>query len=68
MEAHFKREKFSVLIGAARVLGDDFEKSGHHELAATALFDMALNEDCQFVEYGSNLLFGKVSIFGDLGE
>ncbi len=25
MEAHFKREKFSVLIGAARVLGQDFE-------------------------------------------
>ena len=27
MEAHFKRENFSVLIGAARVLGDDFEMS-----------------------------------------
>ena len=27
MEAHFKREKFSVLIGAARVLGEDFEMS-----------------------------------------
>jgi quinol monooxygenase YgiN len=27
MEAHFKREKFSVLIGAARVLGNDFEMS-----------------------------------------
>ena len=27
MEAHFKREKFSVLLGAARVLGDDFEMS-----------------------------------------
>ena len=27
MEAHFKREKFSVLIGAARVLGGDFEMS-----------------------------------------
>jgi quinol monooxygenase YgiN len=27
MEAHFKREKFSVLIGAARVLGKDFEMS-----------------------------------------
>ncbi len=25
MEAHFKRENFSVLIGAARVLGQDFE-------------------------------------------
>ena len=25
MEAHFKREKFSVLIGAAKVLGEDFE-------------------------------------------
>ena len=25
MEAHFKREKFSVLVGAARVLGKDFE-------------------------------------------
>jgi quinol monooxygenase YgiN len=27
MEAHFKREKFCVLIGAARVLGEDFEMS-----------------------------------------
>ena len=27
METHFKREKFSVLIGAARVLGEDFEMS-----------------------------------------
>ena len=27
MEAHFKREKFSVLIGATRVLGKDFEMS-----------------------------------------
>ena len=27
MEAHFKREKFSVLIGAARVLGEDLEMS-----------------------------------------
>ena len=27
MEAHFKGEKFSVLIGAARVLGEDFEMS-----------------------------------------
>jgi quinol monooxygenase YgiN len=27
MEAHFKREKFSVLIGAARVLAEDFEMS-----------------------------------------
>ena len=27
MEVHFKREKFSVLIGAARVLGEDFEIS-----------------------------------------
>ena len=27
MEAHFKREKFSVLLGAARVLGEDFEMS-----------------------------------------
>ena len=27
MEAHFKGEKFSVLIGAARVLGEDFEIS-----------------------------------------
>jgi quinol monooxygenase YgiN len=27
MEAHFKRKKFSVLIGAARVLGEDFEMS-----------------------------------------
>jgi len=27
MEAHFKREKFSVLIGAARVLGEEFEMS-----------------------------------------
>ena len=27
MEAHFKREKFSLLIGAARVLGEDFEMS-----------------------------------------
>ena len=27
MEAHFKRENFSVLIGAARVLGEDFEMS-----------------------------------------
>ena len=27
MEAHFKREKFSVLIGATRVLGNDFEMS-----------------------------------------
>jgi quinol monooxygenase YgiN len=27
MQAHFKREKFSVLIGAARVLGEDFEMS-----------------------------------------
>jgi hypothetical protein len=27
MEAHFKREKFPVLMGAARVLGEDFEMS-----------------------------------------
>ena len=27
MEAHFKRERFPVLIGAARVLGEDFEMS-----------------------------------------
>ena len=27
MEAHFRREKFAVLIGAARVLGEDFEMS-----------------------------------------
>ena len=27
MESHFKQEKFSVLIGAARVLGEDFEMS-----------------------------------------
>ena len=27
MEGHFKREKFAVLIGAARVLGEDFEMS-----------------------------------------
>ena len=27
MEDHFKREKFLVLIGAARVLGKDFEMS-----------------------------------------
>ena len=27
MAAHFRREKFSVLIGAARVLGEDFEMS-----------------------------------------
>ena len=27
MEAHFMREKFSVLVGAARVLGEDFEMS-----------------------------------------
>ena len=27
MEAHFMREKFSVLVGAARVLGGDFEMS-----------------------------------------
>jgi len=27
MEAHFRREKFSVLIGAASVLGEDFEMS-----------------------------------------
>ena len=27
MEAHFKGEKFSVLIGATRVLGEDFEMS-----------------------------------------
>ena len=27
MEAHFKRDKFSVLIGAARVLAEDFEMS-----------------------------------------
>ena len=27
METHFKRGKFSVLIGAARVLGEDFEMS-----------------------------------------
>ncbi len=27
MESHFKREKFSVLIGAARVLGEDYEMS-----------------------------------------
>jgi hypothetical protein len=25
MEAHFMREKFSVLVGAARVLSGDFE-------------------------------------------
>ncbi len=25
MEGHFKREKFPVLMGAARVLGEDFE-------------------------------------------
>ena len=27
MDAHFKRKKFSVLIGAAKVLGEDFEMS-----------------------------------------
>jgi quinol monooxygenase YgiN len=27
MEGHFKREKFSVLMGAAKVLGEDFEMS-----------------------------------------
>jgi quinol monooxygenase YgiN len=27
MEVHFKRKKFSVLLGAARVLGEDFEMS-----------------------------------------
>ena len=27
MEDHFKREKFSVLMGAARVLGEDYEIS-----------------------------------------
>ena len=27
MEGHFKRKKFSVLMGAARVLGEDFEMS-----------------------------------------
>ena len=27
MEEHFKRENFSVLIGAGRVLGEDFEMS-----------------------------------------
>ncbi len=27
MEDHFKREKFPVLMGAARVLGEDFEMS-----------------------------------------
>jgi quinol monooxygenase YgiN len=27
MEGHFKREKFPVLMGAARVLGEDFEMS-----------------------------------------
>jgi quinol monooxygenase YgiN len=27
MESHFKREKFPVLMGAARVLGEDFEMS-----------------------------------------
>ena len=27
MEAHFKQDKFAVLIGAARVLGEDFEMS-----------------------------------------
>lgn len=27
MEAHFKRKQFTVLIGAARVLGEDFEMS-----------------------------------------
>ena len=27
MEAHFKREKFSVMLGAAKVLGEDFEMS-----------------------------------------
>jgi hypothetical protein len=27
MDGHFKREKFSVLMGAARVLGEDFEMS-----------------------------------------
>ena len=27
MEGHFKQEKFSVLIGAAKVLGEDFEMS-----------------------------------------
>jgi len=27
MEGHFKREQFSVLIGAAKVLGEDFEMS-----------------------------------------
>ena len=27
MEAHFKHEKFTVLLGAARVLGEDFEMS-----------------------------------------
>ena len=27
MEAHFKRDNFAVLIGAAKVLGEDFEMS-----------------------------------------
>ena len=27
MEGHFKQEKFSVLLGAAKVLGEDFEMS-----------------------------------------
>jgi quinol monooxygenase YgiN len=27
MEAHFKRKKFPVLMGAAKVLGEDFEMS-----------------------------------------
>ena len=49
-------------------LGNDLEESRHHELAATTFFDMALDQDCQFVENGGNLFFGQVGIFGDLGE
>ena len=45
LEGHFKREKFSVLIGAARVLGEDFEISigetlekGNYQFAQEKIF------------------------------
>ena len=45
MEAHFKRENYSVLIGASRVLGQDFEMSiaetrekGNYQFAQEKIF------------------------------
>ena len=45
MEAHFKREKFSVLIGAAKVLGENFEMS-IGEIVAKGNYQLAQEKTC----------------------